>query len=382
MFARGSGTRWGLAGVALAAIAAAAVYAARHRSSVESAAETAAAAPVGVTVASVERRDLPLTFDASGRAEARASVLVKSRVDGQIAEVAFAEGRPVRKGQLLFRLDASVFEAQVRQAEGVLARDQAQLAKLRADEERNQALARQGFISPSGLAQTQADLQAAQATLNADRAALDNAKLQLSFTRIEAPMAGIAGATQVPVGGAARANDTTLVTINEVQPLYITFPVPEPQLASLKSAMSRGPVRVTAVVPGSDRQVSGTLAFIDNAVDANSGSIAAKALFDNSDQALTPGQFAKVRVQIGLLTQALLIPIQAVESGVDGPYAFVVEAGTARIRPLQLGVESGGRRVVTGGLAPGERVVTSGQARLRDKGRVSVIAATPPERQP
>ena len=382
MFARGSGTRWGLAGVALAAIAAAAVYAARHRSSAESAAETAAAVPVGVTVASVERRDLPLTFDASGRAEARASVLVKSRVDGQIAEVAFAEGRPVRKGQLLFRLDASVFEAQVRQAEGVLARDQAQLAKLRADEERNQALARQGFISPSGLAQTQADLQAAQATLNADRAALDNAKLQLSFTRIEAPMAGIAGATQVPVGGAARANDTTLVTINEVQPLYITFPVPEPQLAALKAAMSRGPVRVTAVVPGSDRQVDGKLAFIDNAVDANSGSITAKALFDNSDQALTPGQFAKVRVQIGLLKQALLIPSQAVENGVDGPYAFVVDAATARIRPLQLGVESGSQRVVTGGLTLGERVVTSGQARLRDKGRVSVITATSPERQP
>jgi multidrug efflux system membrane fusion protein len=382
MFARGSGTRWGLAGVALAAIAAAAVYAARHRSSAESAAETAAAVPVGVTVASVERRDLPLTFDASGRAEARASVLVKSRVDGQIAEVAFAEGRPVRKGQLLFRLDASVFEAQVRQAEGVLARDQAQLAKLRADEERNQALARQGFISPSGLAQTQADLQAAQATLNADRAALDNAKLQLSFTRIEAPMAGIAGATQVPVGGAARANDTTLVTINEVQPLYITFPVPEPQLASLKAAAGSGPVRVTAVVPGSDRQVDGKLAFIDNAVDANSGSITAKALFDNSDQALTPGQFAKVRVQIGLLKQALLIPSQAVENGVDGPYAFVVDAATARIRPLQLGVESGSQRVVTGGLTLGERVVTSGQARLRDKGRVSVITATSPERQP
>jgi multidrug efflux system membrane fusion protein len=380
-FARGSGTRWGLAGVALAAIAAAAVYAARHRP-VESAADAAVAAPVGVTVANAERRDLALTFDASGRAEARASVLVKSRVDGQIAEVAFAEGRPVRKGQLLFRLDPAVFEAQVRQAEGVLARDQAQLAKLRADEERNQALARQGFISPSGLAQTQADLQAAQATLNADRAALDNAKLQLGFTRIEAPLAGIAGATQVPVGGAARANDTTLVTINEVQPLYITFPVPEPQLASLKAAMSRGPVRVTAVVPGSDRQVSGTLAFIDNAVDTNSGSITAKALFDNSDQALTPGQFATVRVQIGLLTQALLIPSQAVESGVDGPYVFVVEAGTARIRPLQLGVESSGQRVVTRGLALGDRVVTSGQARLRDKGRVSVIAATPPERQP
>ena len=135
-------------------------------------------------------------------------------------------------------------------------------------------------------------------------------------------------------------------------------------------------------MPGSDRQVSGTLAFIDNAVDTNSGSITAKALFDNSDQALTPGQFATVRVQIGLLTQALLIPSQAVESGVDGPYVFVVEAGTARIRPLQLGVESSGQRVVTRGLALGDRVVTSGQARLRDKGRVSVIAATPPERQP
>jgi multidrug efflux system membrane fusion protein len=375
-------TRKGLAGLALAAVAVAAVYAERQRSPAQPSADVGAMAPVSVTVASAERKDLPLTFDAAGRAEAKASVLVKARVDGQIAEVAFAEGRPVRKGQLLYRLDPAVFEAQLRQAEGVLARDQAQLAKLRSDEERNQALARQGFISPSGLAQTRADVQAAEATLNADRAALDNAKLQLSFTHITAPMDGVAGATQVPIGGAARANDTTLVMINEVQPLYVTFPVPEPQLASLKAAMQRGAVRVNAVVPGASRPADGTLAFIDNAVDMNSGSITAKALFDNRDQALTPGQFAKVTVQIGLLTQVLTVPTPAVENGVDGPYAFVVDAGTARIRPLKIGAQSGSRTVIAEGLAPGERVVTSGQARLRDKARVMVIAESPADHQP
>ena len=362
-----------LAGLAALAIAALAIYRFEQTFPQHASAGTVtAAAPLAVTVAAVQRGDLPLVFDAVGRAEAKASVQVKSRVDGQIAEVAFQEGRAVRKGQLLFRLDPAVLEAQVRQAEGVLARDQAQLAKQRADEQRNQALARQGFISPSGLAQTQADLQAAQATLNADRAALDNARLQLGYSRITAPLDGIAGATQVPIGSAARANDTTLVVINQVQPIYVTFAVPEPQLAALKGAMLRGPVVVAVQVSGDGRAIAGTLAFIDNAVDPTTGSITAKALFGNDDLSLTPGQFARATVQVGLLKQVMTIPSQAVESGVDGPYAFVVMPdSTVRIRKLKVAAQSEGRAVVDG-LSEGERVVTSGQARLRDKTPVSI----------
>jgi multidrug efflux system membrane fusion protein len=370
--------------VSAAVLAALTTYITLHKDGSGAAGPSVAApAPVTVTVANAELRDLPLTIKTAGRVEAKASVLVKSRVDGQVVEVAFQEGRPVRKGQLLFRLDPAVLDAQVRQAEGVLARDQAQLTKLRSDDGRNQALARQGFISASGLAQTQADAQAAQASMNADRAALDNARLQSGYSRITAPMDGIAGAAQIPVGGAARANDTTLVVINQVQPAYVTFPVPESELAVLKAAIRSGPVAVMAMVSGAVQPALGRLSFIDNAVDATSGSITAKAVFDNRDMALTPGQFADVSVQVGLLPQALTVPSEAVESGVDGPYAFVVTpASTAELRTLKVGVQSAGRTVVLHGLAPGDSVVTSGQARLRDRAPVSVMATTSAGRQP
>jgi multidrug efflux system membrane fusion protein len=339
-----------------------------------SAAPFVAAPAITVTSALTDRRDLAVTIEVVGRAEAKASVPVKARVDGQVAEVSFQEGRPVHKGQLLFRLDTSVLEAQVRQSEAVLGRDQAQLAKSRSDQQRNESLARQGFISPSGLAQTQADVQAAQATFEADRAALDNARLQLGFGRIASPVDGIAGVAQVTVGGAVKANDTTLVVVNQVQPIYVTFAVPEVHLGALKTAMSAGPVHVIGHVGDSGPSVTGTIAFIDNAVDVASGSITAKALFDNRDQNLTAGQFVRAQVQVGQRVHVLTVPSQAVENGVDGPFTFVVLAdSTVQLRPLKIGAQSAGRTVVTSGLSEGERVVTSGQARLRDKGRVNVV---------
>ncbi len=166
-------------------------------------------APVAVTVAEVVQREIPLTISAVGRVEAKTSVAMKSRLDGQVVEVDFAEGQPVKKGQLLMRFDTAVLEAQRRQAEGILARDEAQLEKVKADYQRNLALVDQGFISQSGLSQSAADLHTAEANLRADRASLDNAQLQLSYARITAPMDGVAGALLLPVGGAAKFNDTT-----------------------------------------------------------------------------------------------------------------------------------------------------------------------------
>jgi multidrug efflux system membrane fusion protein len=364
----------GLALIALGAAAAASIYALHRSRAAAPAGDPTPAAPVNVTVAIATVGDVPLVFSASGRVEARASVQVKARIDGQVADVSFREGSPVRKGQLLFQLDRAVLEAQARQAEGVIARDEAQLAKLRSDRERNEALARQGFISPSGLAQTEADAQAAQATLNADRAARDSTRLQLAFSRVVAPVDGIAGIVQVPIGGTVKANDTTLVVVNQVQPVYVSFAVPEPQLAPLREALQRGPVPVSAAVTGASQPSTGQLAFIDNAVDPTSGSIMAKALFDNRELSLTPGQFAQATVQLGVVRQVLRVPEQAIESGIDGPFAFAVTSlSTVEIRPLKTGLQSGGQIVVTGGLAPGDRVVTSNQARLRDKSPVAVV---------
>ena len=330
-------------------------------------------APVAVTVAEVVQRELPLTISAVGRVEAKVSVAVKSRLDGQVAEVAFAEGQAVKKGQLLMRFDSAVLEAQRRQAEGILARDEAQLAKVKADYQRNLALVDQGFISQSGLSQSAADLHTAEANLRADRASLDNAQLQLSYARITAPMDGVAGALMLPVGGAAKFNDTTLLVINQIKPIYVSFSLPESQLARLKQAMSKGDVPVSASITGVALPIPGKLAFIDNAVDTTSGAITVKAVFANADGMLTPGQFAQVEVELGRLPNALVVPSQAIESGSEGPYAFVLNADmTVAIRQLKTGAETAQFRVVTAGLTAGERVVMTGQADLRDKAKVTV----------
>ena len=301
---------------------------------------------------------------------------VKSRLDGQVAEVAFVEGQPVRKGQLLLRFDSAMVEAQAMQAEGVLARDEAQLVKVQADYQRNLALVGQGFISQSGLSQSRADMQAAQANVKADRASLQGARLQLGYTRITAPVNGVAGALLVPIGGAAKANDTTLLVVNQVQPIYVTFSLPESQLAALKAALLKGPVPVRAIVGGIAHPVEGKLAFVDNTVDPASGAITAKAIFANADAALTAGVFAQVSVQLDSVPNALVVPAQAIESGVDGPYAFVVNAdSTVSLRHLTLGPQSGSDQVVLSGVKVGEILVTTGQERLRDKGRVTVDAS-------
>lgn len=331
------------------------------------------ALPASVTVAEVQQRDLPLTVSASGRVEAKASVAVKSRLDGQVAEAIYAEGQAVHRGDLLLRLDPAALEAQLRQAEGVLARDEAQLAKAQSDYQRNLGLVDRGFVSKSSLTQSEADVHVAQASVKADHANLDNAQLQLGYARITAPMDGVAGALLLPVGGAAKANDTTLLVINQVRPIYVSFALPESQLARLKLAAAKGDVAVDASVEGIDQPVHGKLAFIDNSVDVASGSITAKAIFDNGDGLLTPGQFARMTVKLDELRGALVVPTAAVESGVDGPYAFVVTAdSTVAVRRLELGAESAGYRAVQQGLAAGERVVTSGQAQLRNDAKVVI----------
>ncbi len=331
--------------------------------------------PAAVSVAAVERRDLPYLVKASGRAEAKASVTVKSRIDGQVAAISFNEGSPVRKGQVLLRMDPDPAEAQLQQAKALVARDQAQLERLAGDARRNTSLYEQGFISNSGLSQTQADLRAAEATLKADQASVASARLQHDFTSVLAPVDGVAGAALLPVGGAAKANDTALVVVNQVKPIYITFAVPETELGRLRHAIAKGAVPVSASIPGFNTVLSGRLAFVDNAVDPTTGTILAKASFANQDGGLTPGQFADVRVTVEHVSDVLVVPAAAVESGIDGPFVFVVkDNSTVEIRSIKVVTEIDGASVVAAGLAPGERVVTDGQSHLRAGKRVTVVS--------
>ena len=358
-------------------------YSLRSPSATRAATAAADNAPVPVTVATAERRDLPLVLNASGRAEAKASVTVKSRLDGQVAAILFMEGRPVRKGQVLLRMDPAPGQAQVRQAQALLARDQAQLDRLAAESQRNSALYDQGFISKNGLGQTVADLQAAKATLKADQAAIDTARLQLGFAEVTSPVDGVAGAVLLPVGGAAKANDTALVVVNQVRPIYVSFAIPESELDRVKRAMALGSIAVSASVPGSPAVSHGQLAFLDNTVDPTTGTIIGKASFANDDGQLTPGQFAQVKVPLERIKGALVVPTAAVESGVGGPYVFVVRAdATVALRAVKVSAEVDGFSAIAGGLAPGERVVTTGQNHLRVGTRVSMTAASAPASAP
>lgn len=341
--------------------------------------ETVAAAPdipAPVSIDVARRRTLSLSTQAVGRAEAKASVAVTSRVDGQVAEIDFKEGQAVHRGQLLVRMDSAALDALRRQAEGVVARDQAQLARLSADFDRNKSLSAQGFISAGGLSQSEADLKATQATLRSDEAALDDARLQVEFTRIVASIDGVAGALQLPQGGGAKANTTTLLVINQVDPIYVTFSMPEGELAPLKQALARGDVPVSATIEGLATPVAGRISFIDNAVDATTGAITVKAIFGNPGGLVTPGQFARVSVRMGSLDNVLCVPSSAVENGVDGAYLFVVNPdSTVAIRKVEAGVEAQGFRVIRAGLNEGDRVVTSGQARLHNQARVTAMDA-------
>lgn len=337
---------------------------------------SAQAIPISVSVALVERRDLPILIKASGRAEAKASVTVKSRLDGQVAAILFMEGKAVSKGQVLLRMDPAPSAANLRQTKALVARDEAQLEKFVNDFQRNTELFDQGFISKSGLGQSEADMHAARATLKADQANVDLARLQLEFTNVVSPVNGVAGAALLPAGGAARANDTALVVVNQVQPIYISFSVPEIELVRLKHAMAKGVVSVTTSVLGSAADLTGQLVFIDNAVDPTTGAILAKASFANDKGELTPGQFSVVKIPVDRMSNAIVVPTMAVEGGLNGPFVFVMKPdSTVEIRQISVAAEVDGLSAVSSGLAPGERVVTAGQAHLRAGSQVSLASA-------
>lgn len=330
--------------------------------------------PVPVTVAEARAADVPLLLSAPGRAEAYESVTLKARVDGQVAAVEFTEGQHVPAGRVLIRLDPADLAARVRQAEAGLARDEAELAKARADLARYQALREQGFVSEEKLAELRAVATAAAATAQAGRAALDLARLQLTHTVITAPFAGVVGARLVHPGSAVKVNDTELAVVNRVQPLYVSFAVPEKYLPRLRAALGRGTLTAAARVPGDDRRsYAGTVRFLDNAVDAATGTIRLKAVLENREEALTPGQFLDVGLTLETLRGAVTVPAEAVQQGPEGSFVFVLKPDQGvETRPVGLATVVDGVAALDRGLQAGEVVVTDGHSRLTPGAKVKI----------
>jgi multidrug efflux system membrane fusion protein len=334
------------------------------------------AAPVPVTVAAVERKSMPLEIRVIGSAEAHSTVAIRSQITGQLIAVNFQEGDEVRQGQVLFELDRRPLESALQQAQANLDRDLAQAKNAEVQATRFAQLVERG-IAPREQADTaRTALSALNATLDADRAAVENAKVQLQYATIVAPLTGKTGALMVHAGNLVRANDSTpLVTINQVAPVSVSFAIPESRLPDLNRYLAQGTLQVTAAPPNEDVPSTGRIAFVDNAVDQNTGTIRVKATFPNADRRLWPGQYVNVVVMLTTDPGAIVVPSAAVQAGPEGPYVFKVTGEqTVEMQPVAVARTRGAETVIASGVQPGETVVTDGHLRLVPGARINAKA--------
>lgn len=353
---------------------------------------------IPVVTASAEVKTMPVLLDAVGTAEAISTVQIRAQVTGQLQEVLFSPGQDVRKGQPLFVLDSRPLAAAVRQAEAVLAKDTAQARDAAAERQRSEDLFERGII-PRAQNETQAATATSlEATVAADRAQLDQARLNLQYARIRAPMDGRTGALMAHAGDLVRANDTNpLVTINQISPIYVTFSVPSRYLIDIRHFSSRSPLVVTATgppsssrgvqtagTPSSDGEsdpappvsgphAQGTVSFIDNAVDPATATIKLKATFPNKDRDLWPGLFVQVSLQLSSQPDAVVVPATAVQTSQQGQYVYVVKSDrTVELRHVKLDRQQGEEAIIASGLKGGEEIVTEGQLRLTPGAHITI----------
>lgn len=333
---------------------------------------------VPVTAASVERKSVPVEVTAIGHVEAHSTVGVKSQVNGTLMSVGFREGQDVRQGDLLFRIDPRPFDAALAQARANLARDRAQARNAESEIGRYEALVQKDYVTREQYDQVKANAEALASTVQASEAAVENARLQLSWCTISAPISGRTGSLLLHAGNVVKANDDKpMVVINEVQPVYVTFASPESFLAELQGRPHRAPLSVKAAPPGDPSHPrTGELSFVDNAVDPTTGTITAKATFANTDASLWPGQYVNVTVVLKTEPDAVVVPSPAVQTGQSGSYVYVIKAdSTVESRPISVERTQGPLSIVSKGLAAGEQVVTDGQLRLTPGVRVEVKKA-------
>jgi multidrug efflux system membrane fusion protein len=334
--------------------------------------QPASGAPV--TVAVVASRTMPVVLQAIGNVESISTVSIKAQVSGQLVGIHFKEGDFVKKGQLLFTIERPPFEAALRQAEGTLAKDQAQALNSKLDSERYQGLGREGVVSKQQVDAALAAYNAMQATVAADKAAVETAKINLEYTSIYSAIDGRTGSIGVKVGNLVKANDVPiLVTINQIEPIYVAFAIPEQQLTELKQYSAQKTLKVDAAPQGSSQHFAGRLTFIDNAVDTTTGTIKLKATFANEQRALWPGQFVDVNLTLKSQPNAIVVPTAALQTSQQGTYVYVVNQDlTAQPQPVKVAWTLGDETVIASGVQPGQRVVTDGQLRLTPGTKVDI----------
>jgi len=330
--------------------------------------------PVPVLTAIAIARDVPQEVRAVGNAQSLATVAVRSRITGQIMKVHFKEGDNVKEGQLLFTIDPRASDAALLQAQANSKRDEALLESARLEFEREKKLIEGGITSRDDFDKAQAAYQSLQATVLADRAAISNAALNVEYTQIHSPLTGRTGDILVKAGNIVKSEDDNLVTVKQVHPIGVAFAVPEQELPGIRAGVRKGALPVTVSLPDSTNTFAqGQLSFIDNAVDTTTGTILLKATFPNEDNSLWPGQFVQARLVVNTLTNATVVPSQAVQSSQTGEFVFVVgPEQTVEKRNVKLGLTRDGDTVIEQGVAPGETVVIDGQMRLVPKAKVVV----------
>ncbi|HEV8317446.1 MAG TPA: efflux RND transporter periplasmic adaptor subunit [Vicinamibacterales bacterium] len=332
-------------------------------------------AAVPVAAGMVVQKPMPITVEVVGTAEAYSTVAIRAQVTGELTAVHFKDGDDVAKGQLLFGLDQRPLEAALAQAEANLQRDLAQAANARSQTERYRDLAQRGIATKEQLEQQTTNAAALDATVAADRAAVANAEVQLTYATIASPLSGRTGKLMVHPGNLVRANDTApLVVINQIAPLHVSFGVPEAQLPEFRRALSQHPLEVEARPPNDPAPPSrGRVSFIDNAVDQTSGTIEIRGTFPNEDRRLWPGQFVNVTVTLGIEPNATVVASSAVQNGQQGQFVFVAKPdNTVELRPIQVSRTAGAETIVRSGVKAGETVVTEGQLRLIPGSRIAI----------
>jgi multidrug efflux system membrane fusion protein len=330
---------------------------------------------VPVLVATAVQKNIPLQLRAVGNVEAYATVSIKSQVTGVIYKIHFKEGDDVKKNQLLFTIDPRPFEAAVKQADANLARDVAQLNNAREQAKRYADLVDKQYVSREQYDQIRTNADAAQAVVDADKAAVENAKVQLSYCFIYSPVEGRVGSFLINEGNLVRVNDgTPLVVINQVSPIFVSFAVPEQYLTALKQNMGSGKLLIDASFPSDDgRPEQGRLEFIDNAVDRSTGTVRLKGVFSNGERRLWPGQFVNAALTMSTQGDAVVIPSESIQVGPEGQQVFVVsEDKRVEQRLVTVGQTQQGESIITKGLAAGEMVVREGQFLLGPGSRVDI----------
>jgi RND family efflux transporter MFP subunit len=325
---------------------------------------------VSVELARAERKPVPVDVDSIGTVTPISSVALKSRLETTIVAVHFEDGAKVNEGDLLFTLDSRQIDAQIEQAEGMLAKDQAQLAGAERDLKRFNDLIGKGATTQVNVdnAKTQADILIG--SIKADQAALDNLKVQKSYTMIRSPFSGRISAANVKIGNFVRPADTApLAVINQMAPVYVTFAIPQRVLVDLRDAMANGASKVTATIPGHQRSEDGKIAMVENAVDSTTGMVTVRGIMNNANETLWPGILVATKLTIRT-ESAIVLPTVAVQRSQGGNFVFVVKDGVAKVQPVKVDRTFQGQSVVSEGLSGGEDVVIDGQLLLSDGTRV------------